>query len=225
MQSSAGNSMVSKNVQDLYNTYLVISRSSENKPFKLRKDFSDFYETEQFVLIKKIERFLLQHPDIKPEIFFKAPYILHPDQTFNLSFYTTLRAVKMYTMYIKSLDVLPIDHQHTLCCIKQSLQFIEKFCILNKIPLNQYASYTSNQLYPDWFTHIKNRAINKWVLFGFSQIRSIMESVGQSDIVELLIPDLYNNFYSDLTKYNNSVKGKALITKGLNILQKRINIS
>jgi hypothetical protein len=218
--------MVSKNIESLYNTYLAISRSSQNKPFKLRKDFSDFYETEQFVLTKKIERFLLQHPEIKPEIFFKAPYAVHPDETFDLRYYTTLSAVKAYTIYMKQLDSLSPDHTHHLEHIVKSIRFIKSFCEQNNIStVSNYISYCSNAIYPDWFLHLKNRNINKFILFGFDSCRKNIESVKQPDIIQLLIPDFFQNYYSDLGKFENSSKMKPLVTKGLALLQKQINIS
>lgn len=218
--------MVSKNIENLYNTYLVISRSSQNKPFKLRKDFSDFYETEQFVLTKKIERFLLQHPEISPEIYFKAPYALHPDQCFDLSFYASLKGVKAYTTYLKSLENLSLDHEYHLKDAAKSLQYIKSFCINHKIKkLNEYIHYTSNDLYPDWLHHIKNRQVSKYIMFGFNNTRTVLESIQQQDIIQMLVPDLFENYYSYFSKFNNSYKMKALVNRGLKLLQQQINIS
>lgn len=210
--------MVSKNIERLYNIYLAVSRSSQNKPFKLRKDFSDFYETEQFVLIKKLERFFDQHPGIKPEIFFKAPYALHPDQVFDLSFYTSLKGVKCYTMYIKTLHQLPFDHDYHLNFIKQSLKFIKSFCNEQTIQIPDYSSFTANNTFPAWYTHIKDRCIDPVVMFGFQNTKQIMEQV-ETDITHLLIGDFNENFYSDLSKFNNSAKAKLLVIRGLKLIQ------
>jgi hypothetical protein len=56
-------------------------------------------------------------------------------------------------------------------------------------------------------------------MFGFTNIRSIIEKIDR-DIIDILIPDFYTDFYSNILKFNNSSKAKLLIDKGLEIIQK-----
>jgi len=85
----------------IYNTYLKVSRGSNNLPFKYRKDFEKLDE-KAFVAIKKVSSFLRKFPHIKMEEYFKAPYALYPDEKhFPLDYYFTLKATKAYTLYNK----------------------------------------------------------------------------------------------------------------------------
>ena len=43
--------------KELYNLYLSVSRSSRNKPFKLRQDFEGFEEKPEYIALKKICKF------------------------------------------------------------------------------------------------------------------------------------------------------------------------
>lgn len=216
---------VSKEVARIYNTYLAVSRSSQNKPFKLRKDFSKFVETKEYGSVKKIEYIFNKYPEIKIDHFFKAPYALHPNEIFDLHFYTTLKAIKCYKMYMTSLDNLPYDHDYQLKSMKESLQFIREYCKENSFnDIQQYATHSANGLYPDWFVHVKNRAINSAVMFGFSNIRAIIEK-NEKDFIDLLVSDFYNEYYSRSSKFKNSIKAQKLVKKGLEIIQEQINIS
>jgi hypothetical protein len=208
-----------KKQEFIYNTYLITSRTSHNKPFKLRQDFSKFNETEYYTYTTKLERIFNQHPEIDIQLFFKAPFALHPGESFDLKFFTTLRAVKCYSLYIKALQSLPCDNIYHLQFLKQSLKFIKNYCTNTKIPVAKYSIHSSNGVHPDWLIHIKNRYIDPFIMFGFTNIRSIIEKIDR-DIIDILIPDFYTDFYSNILKFNNSSKAKLLINKGLEIIQK-----
>lgn len=212
--------MVSESVKKIYNTYLAVTRSCENKPFKLRQDFSNFYETENFVLTKKIERFLLKHPDIDIQTFFKAPYMLHPGEVFDLKFYTTLSAVKAYTNYINTLYSLPFDSSFHLNLIGTSLKFIKQYCQDKNISPEQYTTFSENGIYPAWFSHLKNRRVSPLVLYGYSDVKNIMDSA-EKDMIELLIPVFYRDYYPNLSKFKASNKAKLLVSKGLALINKQ----
>lgn len=212
--------MVSDSVKSLYNTYLATTRSCQNKPFKLRQDFSNFYETEAFVSIKKVQRFLSQHPEIDPNTFFKAPYLLHPGEVFDLPFYCTLAAVKKYLTYMNTQYGLPYDDIFHLNWIKQGLKFIKSFCEDKKISVTNYCIFSGNDLYPDWFIHIKNKQISPLIMYGFSNTRQVLESVEQ-DMISLLIPTFHKDFYSNAMKFKNSNKAKILVERGLNLIERK----
>ena len=87
----------------LYNEYLRSSRTAKRQPYKWRKDFSDL-KPETVITLKRISRLLTKLSHIKSVDFFKAPYHLYPDDNFDLKFFTTQKALKMYTVYMKSLE-------------------------------------------------------------------------------------------------------------------------
>lgn len=214
--------MTSDNVKTLYNQYLRISRTSKGLPFKYRSNFENFYETEQFVCIKKIERILQNNPSIKAEEFFTAPFNLYPNETFSLSFFTSLKAVKTYSIYMKKLLSSQLDGEYHLRTLAESLKIIRLICIENKINVKDVPRLTTKGLAPDWMILLKNREINPFVMFGFSNLKQILDSLDKQAI-QLIIPDFYTDYYSNLSKFNNSSKAKILVDKGLKLIQKQIN--
>jgi len=112
----------------LYNKHLAVSRSERNKPFKLKNSFTDVEGTDKHKFLKRISILFCKHPEINPDIFFKAPYKLYPDVAyFGLDYFSTMRAVRAYTTYKKTLLLQDPDSQ--LEEVKDSLKFIANFCI------------------------------------------------------------------------------------------------
>ena len=50
--------------QEIYNTYLSVSRGFKNKPWKPRKDFTGFDKTESGVMCLRLELFFKRFPQI-----------------------------------------------------------------------------------------------------------------------------------------------------------------
>ena len=63
----------------IYNTYLRVSRTKQNKPYKYRKDFKDFTNHDQYFFVKKLSLFFNKFSHISIDRFFTAPYELYPD--------------------------------------------------------------------------------------------------------------------------------------------------
>ena len=93
------------NEKDIYNKYLRISRTAKNKPYKLRLNFDGFENEENYTHIKKLQLFFEKYSHVKIEDFFNAPYIVYPktDQIFDLKFYCSYNATKVYSLYNKKL--------------------------------------------------------------------------------------------------------------------------
>ena len=93
--------MSDKHLHNIYNTYLWSSRTLKNKPFKRRKNFDKWDETEDFILCTKLNNFFLSFPNIDINTFFEAPHKVMTDFNPTLKFYTTRKAIKCYTIWIK----------------------------------------------------------------------------------------------------------------------------
>ena len=63
----------------IYNKHLAVSRSIKNKPFKIKKDFSDIVGTDKHKFLKRLSTLFKKHSDINFDVFFQAPYRLYPD--------------------------------------------------------------------------------------------------------------------------------------------------
>ena len=50
--------------KNIYNTYLRISRSQQNSPYKLRKNFNNFEDTENYVYVKRLAGFFRSYKHV-----------------------------------------------------------------------------------------------------------------------------------------------------------------
>lgn len=82
----------------LYNTFLKTARSSANKPYRLRKDFSNLDDL-SVAYLKRLSTFFKNHAEICAEEFFSAPYKLYKDEAYyDLKYFTSLKAIKAYNI-------------------------------------------------------------------------------------------------------------------------------
>ena len=194
----------------VYNCYLETSRKLNNKPFKYRKDFEKFEETDKFIPVNKLSAFFNKFPNINIKDFFEAPYFVYNETQFDLNFYLTQKAIKAYTIYqTKFLPDNP-DHEQSLLKIKASFLFIYKFCKQNKITFDEYTSFKSpGSQWHDFMIHLKNREISLYSLFVFPKFDSIILTY-DSEIKNFTFGDTFQkiNFYR--TKYYSSLKAKKL---------------
>jgi hypothetical protein len=203
--------VITEKEKNIYNTYLATSKSCRNKPFKLRKDFSTFTESENYIYIQKLSRFFEKHRNIKMLEFFKAPFVIHPEEEFHLDYFIKPKAVGTYLAYLKSLDALPWDDDYHLNNTIKSLKFIKNFCLNNKFKnFNTYLTYTQNNMYPEWFIHAKERLINYPTIHGFDNVLQIVGGY-DLDIISLFIGDFKENYYSNKFKFKGKIKNLVQI--------------
>jgi hypothetical protein len=199
----------------LYNKHLITSRSIKNKPFKVKKDFADIIDTDKHKFLKRISVLFKKHPEIDPDLFFKAPYELYKDvEFFGLDYFSTMRAVKAYTTYKKQMFLQNPDCQ--IEQVKASLHFIVKFCIENEIYLHQYPYHRSSDLFT-WMTHYKQNKINLYSLFEFSDLFSSVQTLAE-DIKRLYVKDFIDQFKNLYVQYQNSKLVKPYLKKTIPIL-------
>jgi len=198
----------------IYNTYLAVSRSSRNKPFKLRKDFEKIDEA-QFIAIKRIATFLKKFPHIKMEDYFKAPYNLYPDeQYFPLDYYASLKATRSYTLFQKKVVNMDTDSEEQLSNIKQSLIFILNFCNEVRVSPVNYINHKTNNEY-SFMVHLREHKVNIYTLLGFETFEKNLKS-RDAEVARFIIgEDVYNNISMYRTKLYNSKKASRLVDLGL----------
>lgn len=199
----------------LYNKHLAVSRKLKNKPFKLKQNFSDVLETDKHKFLKRISTLFIKHKEIDPDIFFSAPYKLYPDvEYFDLEYFSTMRAVKCYTMYKK--QILLEDPDSQLESVKSSLQFIAKFCIDNNMYFHQYPYHRTSDVFT-WMKHYKENKINIYSMMEFTNIFSSVVSLAE-DVQKFFVGQFVEQFKELFTKYKNSSHLKPFIKKTLPLL-------
>lgn len=192
----------------LYNKHIAVSRSEKNKPFRLKKDFSDVAGTDKHKFLKRIAILFKKHPEINPDTFFRAPYKLYTDvQYFGLDFFSTMRAVKSYTTYKKQIFLQDPDEQ--IDSVKESLRFIANFCIKHGILLHQYPYHRTSDVFT-WMQHYKQNSINIYSVMEFPNIYSNIRTLSD-DVQKFFISDFVEQFRNIQSIYNTSTELKKFI--------------
>jgi hypothetical protein len=213
--------MITSFEEMLYNEYLKASRSSKNKPYKLRKDFSDI-SPEVIVTLKRISRLLLKLTNIKPVDFFKAPFALYPEDYFDLKFFTTQKALKMYTTFMKTLESSDPDSLQLLEQTRDSLLYIQRFLRDENISLDEYCHHKTNLL-PTFLLHLKERSINFYALFALPNVERVLKDQDK-DVIKFMFDESFFDKYSTyFTRFLQSKKCKLLVNYVLKSIQIKTN--
>lgn len=203
----------------IYNSYLRISRSRQNKPFKLRKDFSKFEDDKNYKFVIKLSNILSRNKSIDLEDYISAPYEVYGDDDhYDLKFYTTQRAIKVYTTYTKKRMADDIDDEQIILKIKESLYFIYNFCKENDITLKEYISHKTN-IMNSFVLHVQENKIIMYVLFGFSTFERELNKTPY-EVREFILGDLVRNIDRYRKNFLASKKAKNVIRKGLSEIYK-----
>jgi hypothetical protein len=200
--------------QLIYNTHLRISRQKKNLPFKYRKDFTHLNDV-YINSIKKIAIFLAKFPHIKLEDFIRAPYEIYSDEShFDLDYYTTLKATKAYTLFIKRRETLDPDNEEQLNYIIESLKFISAFCKEQGINVVNYIEHRNGNS-SSYILHLKEHRVNVYSLFGFSNFERSLRSQDSEIVKFILGEDFLNTLSNFRLKFFASKKAKRLVELGI----------
>ena len=203
----------------IYNQYLRILRTSQNKPYTARKDFSKFEENPNYVKIKKIANLFKSCSHISMDDYFTAPYKVYEldgeDTVYTLEFYASLKALGCYKRYMEIKELCDPDEEHQLDFIKSSFQFILKYCIENKIQFSDYPYRKTGFTY-EWMKHYAEKRISLLCLLEFDHIYDIIMGI-EEEHRKLLLGDLEERFYKIKGMYLNSDRAKKIV-KRANIL-------
>ena len=163
-----------KNIENIYNTYLRISRGKRNLPYKIRKDFSNIVDDEKYPTLLKLESFFKRNSYVNLNNFFEAPYELYTDEKyFDLDFYLTQKAIKIYNLYQKKKTYMDPDSDIQIKSIKDGLIFIYEFCKKNEISLEEYVTHKTNSM-NSVFVHLKEKEIS---IYNCLALTTLMKSV------------------------------------------------
>lgn len=203
-------------IDKIYNTYLKVSRTQKNKPFRYRKNFDDFDKEENYLPVLKLKNFFARNPQIKMEDFFLAPYYVFPDSKdsyYDLKFYNSLQAIKTYSLYNKKLMMEDPDSDIQLKKIKDGLTFIKDFCIKNKLSLSDYLHYKSEKTH-DFLVHLTQKNISIYNLFLLKDFDKILKTY-DFELLTFILNELAARISHFRSKFLSSKKAKLLCSEGL----------
>lgn len=199
--------------QQIYNTYLRISRTVKGQQWRPRKDFEGFKDTKEGYYVTRLGMFFNKFPQINLDDFFEAPFIIHPDeQYFGLDFFITQKAINAYAVFKRQKEEESPDSQGQLNFLLESMKFIGKYCQENGLQLSEYIDHKIGISYA--FTiHYKNKKVSIYSLLYFPKFEKN---------VYLLEPDermlFFNtdspNFTKFKTRLHISSKSKDILQTG-----------
>jgi hypothetical protein len=126
-----------------------------------------------------------------------------------------MRAVKSYTMYKKQMLLEDPDTQ--LDSVKNSLQFIAKYCIEHNIYFHQYPHQRTADIFT-WMKHYKENKINIYSVMEFTNIFSSVTSLSE-EIQKFFVGQFVEQFKELYTKYKHSTQLKQLVAKTVPLLE------
>jgi hypothetical protein len=216
--------MISDFEKNIYNSFLKNSRASSNKPYTYRKDFSNLDE-KIFICLKKLSSFFNRNKSVKLDDFFRAPYTIYPDNGYvDLSFYTTLKAAKAYTIFQKQREKLEPDDVDQLTSTKDSFKFIAEYCKQNSISIDNYISFKDENIFA-FLVHLKERKINIYSLLTFDNFERNFKASDNEVIRFMLGDDFVSNLNTFKVKYFNSKKCRFFAETCKEKIKKSLNSS
>jgi hypothetical protein len=214
--------MITKYEKHIYNAFLSTSRSKQNLPYKTRKNFAKFEDTDKHICVKKLSSLFTNYKHIDVGDFFDAPYEIYSDgEDFDLKFYTTQKAIKTYTLYKQKQENADPDSEEQIKYTTDSIYFIYQFCKEKNIKLDRYLNYKSGAV-NQFMIHLKENKINLYSLFGFKRFDRMIQANDQ-DLVTFMFPDFYTKVGKFRLKYYNSKKLKGICNEGVEFIKKSLS--
>lgn len=202
----------------IYNSHLAISRKMRNKPFRIRKDFTDF-DQEKIDQLVNLERFFNNYQNIRIDDYFAAPYVIFEDsEYFDLEYFLTSKSRKAYSLYMKKIEMDDPDSDSSLKRLINGLKFVKNFCKEKNLTLEEYPLYIEDAL-PHMINHLKNHHINMYVIHALGVTKFDVES----RILDFIFSDFWVTFKKTKNKFYLSKKMKELAKKALTKIQEKTN--
>lgn len=212
--------MISKKEEQIYNSHLYTSRSVRNKPTRLRSNFARLADKD-VIYLKKLSKFFYNYNHINLQDWFIAPYKVYNDSEayYDLHFYTTRKALKCYTMYMKQQEIEDPDSDDAIHRMKECLAFVYRYCAENNLTLDQYKQSNVENL-PTIIVHLKEHKINFYTLH-LLEVDSIIKGV-ETAILNFIVSDFWNIYSQTRTKFVNSNKLKQKTRKAKKQIQQKL---
>ena len=200
--------------KSIYNSFLATSRKVKNLPFKLRQDFSNI-DDKTYVALKKLGAFFKLH-NLNYTDFFTAPYDFYDTTNyFDLSFFTSLKAIKCYTLYARKKETQSPDSKETIDACKRCCSFIYKFCKENNLSLQDYKTKI-NGTTPLTLQHLREHKINFYTLHGLDCEKNICQI--EPELLDFFIKGFYNMLNETRILFQSSDRLKKVVREALSIV-------
>ena len=204
----------------IYNLYLKALGEKQNRPYTPKKDFSNLTDG-VIVTLKKLALFFENYKDVNPSLFFRAGF-KHEDRNFlELSFFTSLKASRLYSKYVREKYVNSVDNEESVKDFKDGIIFIYDFMKDNDFTLSDYVNGRNESGVPWFVIHLKKQNIS------FYHIHALDINLDKfpADWRELLIEDFEDIFFATKRNFENSLVMKKIGSKLNSFLKREKNRS
>lgn len=208
----------------IYNLYLKTTRTNSGLPYRLRKQWHGFEDSIFYPKLLRLKNFFNRNKAIDVVEFFEAPYTVYAGESgFDLDFYSSQKAISIYTMSLKKKMMLSPDDKYHLDRITKGLKFIQKFCAEKNITVDDYLKQKEG-VQGSFVVHLKDRKISLYNLFPFLNFDTYLKQ-NDPDLLRFTLGDLYDLIPVFRTKYLNSSVAKKFACKGLEKIKQNIENS
>jgi hypothetical protein len=199
--------------QVIYNTHLKSSRANKGKPWRPRKDFSNFDEVDK-KKICKIEN-ILTTKNIDIEDYFNAPYKLWNDESsYELKFFSSFKGIKAYYLWYTKLMFTDPDNTVIVNAVKVGWKNIFDKCKKHKFTsIDDYFNLKS--YYPEFLVDLSERKITYFNILAARDYSKIIKRIPKEE-VDFIENDFYNTIETLRARYYQS----KLKTLNINIKNK-----
>ncbi len=205
--------------KNIYNTFLATGRSIQNKPFTIRKDFNKV-DDKTYILLKKLSAFFAKYSHIKYGDFFAAPYKYYGvDNYFDLQYFTTVKAIKCYSLYQKQKETEDPDNEYIINSCKESCSFIYKYCKEQNLTLAEYKVSIVGTM-PIIMQHLKEHRINFYVLHGLNCEKTLRRV--EEEILNFMVENFNNVINITRINFQKSNTLKHTVRKAFAIIEEKL---
>ena len=192
----------------IYNAHLACSRKRQNKPYKYRNNFNNVDASTKLYLYK-LSKFFNSHKNVSINNFFNAPHVIYADnQYYDLSFYLSLKSVKIYKEYISKLHREGVNSDETKVFFKNSAKFVVKFCNQSSISFKDYITYKPAGAPINIFIqHLKHGNVSIYFLNMYPNFESEYNKI-DAELREFVLSDNYNLTKFKINYYNSEPSTK-----------------
>jgi hypothetical protein len=211
--------MITKSEQKIYNRYLECLQQHRGKPWRPRKDFSNFEENRDYVYVRRLSALFKKYPFMFRKEFFDAPYeiLTNLKKEFYLKFYASNRGFQTATQYLNILQQK--SPSEVKDCLDKSAKNIYRFCKENNLKtLRDYANH-DNGYYKSFMLHIKDHEVFRHFIIAIPEMYNIIYALPQEDI-ELLFGAMSLDSLRNI--YNSDKEGREYTEKLVIKLQEEL---
>lgn len=212
--------MISKKEEQIYNTHLYTSRSIKNKPTRFRSNFNNL-DSKDEVCLKKLSKFFYSYKHINLQDWFISPYKVYgnSEDYYDLHFFTTRKALKCYTMFMKRRETQDPDSEESIAHIKTCLSFVYSYCKDNNLTLDEYKTSVEGSM-PTILVHLKEHKITFYMLH-LLEVDAIIKTV-ETSILDFIVSDFWNTYSQTKVKFVNSKQLKQKAKKGRRLVETKL---